>query len=366
MNNPYTLEPVYGEKFYGRERLIEQIEERRRVLVICARRMGGTSLLRQMEYKLEQKSEISLYMPLGNVKNPGDFESWLEYACYSKSKLLEEIGFNIEKVFNEAKDIQRILWNLDRNLREHEKRLFLLIDEADALAELNADFLKALRASFEMAPQIRLVLVARHGIPRKIQEKSSDWSTTAFFDGFEIYRLPSLNNTEAEDLIKQRRPGSADDDGLVEVDEDTVEKIRKLTNNHPFFIQSLCFTLFEEPNRLVSVSEEHLNDVYDRINETRIVEDSYNRLSLSQKDIVNLVSESSDLETNRTISFENLEQQIATSSAKRMLRTNLYELTVLSYLKEEPEREYSISNYFLKRWLRENIPPGGQEDEGSF
>lgn len=196
MNNPYTLEPVHGNKFYGRENLIEEVLKSQHALIVGIWGMGKTSLLKHIEYKLCSTSNVGLYFSVDGVNTLEDFKVRFERACELKYESLRALGFDAGEMFREGKNVVNILATLDSNLRSSSKQLFLLVDGAGALAKLDVGFLKELRTSLRPATQIHLVLAATQEI-YNLRDIWGDWPKSL--------TLSPLDNRESKGLIEQSK-----------------------------------------------------------------------------------------------------------------------------------------------------------------
>ena len=329
---PYTLNPVYGENFYGREKLIGNIlsSKNRRALIIGARKMGKSSLLQQLECKLKSNSHIVLYLSLKGIDKSEEFENNFKMVGQLNEKMIFDV------TFNETEDIQTVLRVINNKLQQRGKHLFLLVDDAENLAELESPFLDKLQISLEKATQINLILAGSQKI-YKLREVAADW-----FESFpNPWILGPLTNREANALITQ--------DKKIKVSGETIEDIREQTGNHPYFIQLLCSTLFESPKQLIPVSKAEKEKVYDKANQLGIIEQSYHLLSPLQQDIVIRIFENEFI----TVDTEKLRKEIDNSIGNGYNIDNeafegaLKSLRELGYIAED----YRISNYFLRKWL---------------
>ena len=329
---PYTLNPVYGENFYGREELIQNVlsSKNRRTLIIGARKMGKSSLLQQLECNLKS-SHITFYLSLKGIEKSEDFENYFKMIC----QLNEQMFFDV--TFNETEDIQTVLGILNNKLQKRDKHLFLLVDDAENLAKLEFQFLHKLVISLEEATQINLILVGSQEI-YKLREVSADW-----FESFpNPWILGPLTNQEANALITQNRK-------IKVSDKKTTEYIQKQTGNHPYFTQLLCSTLFESPNRLMPVSEVEIEKVYNKAKQFVIIEWLYHLLSPLQQDIIIHIYENESVIVDK----EKLRKEIDNSIGdgynidNEVFEDALNRLIELGYITES----YRISNYFLRRWL---------------
>ena len=340
MRNPYTMELVCdNNKFYDRWEIVEEIlsGKHKRMLIIGARKMGKTSLLKRVEYELDSTQNIGVYISLDGLTTEG-FKEWFEYASFLKYESFEKIGLDVGEVFSKSKDVFMVIRKLDANLKRERKYLFWLFDEAEALANLENEFLQDLRDIFEIASNIRLILSASENI-RELEKKSADWLAPPFLHDAKRYFLGPLDDSEAEALIRQTQSGLH-----IDVSDRNVAKIQQLTGNHPFLIQFLCGEFFKESGRLIDVSNEHLDIVYNKLVTISIMKDSYKNLSFLQQKIITCVSKFDQ------INVSELSANMMDSEGE-LLNKYLGELTALGYIKKSDEK-YSVSNYFCKRWLK--------------
>lgn len=342
MRNPYTPgPPVTQERFYGRIELIKEIlsGQERQILIIGAPRMGKTSLLQHLN---TTTSNINLYFSFETINSSKDFESLFEGACNRQSEL------DVKGVFNKAKSLRDILQALDENLQNIGIQMFLLLDEVHQLISLRFLFkknkiLKTLREFFDLK-QICLVLAADQSICR-LRQKS-------FLNNFQIKLLGPLEDDYAPRLIRQTQGCE------VNVPDGTIAKIRDLTADQPWLIQTLCFELFnEEKNSLDTVSWTHFDRVYSDIIERPIMRDVYKSLSRPQKRIIRRISEMEIFEDNEdeNVLLHNLSkvEKVKANEFESQI-DNLNELRELGYIKGNTTSGYNISNAFLRRWLKEN------------
>ena len=80
MKNPYTrypIDPKSDEKFnfYGREEYIDKIlsSDDKMMLILGARRMGKSSLLKQIEYLSNPPSYIGVYLNVADIDTQEEF-----------------------------------------------------------------------------------------------------------------------------------------------------------------------------------------------------------------------------------------------------------------------------------------------------
>jgi len=334
MINPYTISAIYGENFYGRKELIDDIlnSEGRMILILGSRRIGKTSLLKQIEYIANPSSYIAIYLPLDIIYSPDDFARMLGVSFIPKRESFEQMGFDIEDFRDE--NLFHNLMILDESLQTQNLQLFILCDEAERLISFDEIFLKEIREFFgHSARNIRLILAASQGI-----YKLNEISVPFLHDVPEII-ISRMTDDEAENLIRQTKLEKP-----VSVSDENVSKIQNFTDNQPFLIQCLCGVLYDD-GRLSDVTEDSLLETFERFRLSWVFEDSYQLLSSEQKQVLLQFPE------ERAISVRELCEKIERPFGEMELM--LDSLTKLCYIKKV-NGEYQISNYFFERWLRLN------------
>jgi TolB protein len=221
--NPYdTSRPVSEEKmFFGRDAVLAWVREnliggRRAFVLHGPRRIGKTSLLRHLAHHLPP-GYAPTFLDLRSVKHLNSQFSILN------SQVRESLG---------------------------DRQLMLMADNLEALAdtkgvELAHAFLSYLADMLKDEPWIRLILALRH--PGNFEGEHPHLFAIAAYR-----KLGSLNSTEAARLIREPVRD------MLDYDVGVTRRIMELTSNHPYFIQLLCYTLF---NRCARSGRATLPDV---------------------------------------------------------------------------------------------------------
>lgn len=339
MENPYIptpIEPKLGEKFYGRQEYIDKIlsSDDKIMLILGARRIGKTSLFKQIEYLSDPPSYIGVYLDLLRVKTQ---EKFADELCFSgQNEFFKQIQFDVEKLKGE--NLFESLSQLDGMLQQRGTQLLLLCDEAEKFIDFDEPFLKSMQSFIKYDSQmIRLIFTASQEI-YKLHDTCREWDTPPFLHGVPEVTLSRLAYDEAEGLIRQI---NSEGKPAIEVSSETVSEIQRLTDNHPFLIQCLCYVLYDDGG-LLDVTKQHLQKVFDNFPLSGIFFDLCKHLSPKQRMVllqfreVQKISESELSEKTELPSFE--------------IKLALHELTRLCYIKKL-DGEHQISNDFFKKWL---------------
>jgi len=346
--NPYIVGRwVTGANHYGRQRLTQYLLEIENpaTWLVGTRRMGKTSLLRQLEWLVESDPESDL-VPL----------FWDLQGCESAADLAYELGFTLESAAErfapygvvpadlQDKGAAFILRSLSRTLSRQGKRLFLLIDEAEVLIDIGCQepaVLGQLRKAMQ-EPWQRTIITSTKLLTR-LNEPDRAGNTSPFLFGFHPVNLWNLDAQAAQELVAQAQstlsltilPAQADD-------------ILVQTNRHPYLIQYLCHRLFEaddqgqgrlraitpediEPDHLLAgffdVDFQHLTST-----ERRILLTIAREVVIADKD---LYARLPDLEPGRINNF-------------------LYGMNKLGHVRRI-YGQWTAGNEFLRRWIQDNL-----------
>ena len=261
MRNPYTVGRwLRGADHYGREQLLEYLigAEDPAIWVVGTRRMGKTSLLRQLEWLLtrqEDASTVPLFWDLQGSETKDDFDYELFLAVEDEMPRFQAYGVDVSALY--GRDAIHILRTLQRALREHGKRLLLLIDEAEAwisLAKNDYQALARLRKAFQSGG-MRTIMTSTK-LLMQLNELTRNWLTSPFLFGFSLVHLWSLEPEASVRLALQEQSNTP-----VNVQQERIDEILRHTHRHPYLIQTLCYRLFEEERgngSLRAVREEDL------------------------------------------------------------------------------------------------------------
>ena len=164
---PYVVgQWVRGERFYGRTTQIEEILDghRNSIWLLGTRRIGKTSLLKQIEYIAETSPDrgyFPVFWDFQGAETPAELHLHFTDALLDAEDRLERIGVGLEDV--EAEDLFISLGRLRRQLRSRDLRLLLLCDEVEELIKLHRiapSLLGKLRRAMQSHEDTRSVLAS--------------------------------------------------------------------------------------------------------------------------------------------------------------------------------------------------------------
>lgn len=232
---------VRGRDHYGRRRPINHLlnVEAPAIWIVGTRRMGKTSLLRQLELETDRLDSdmVPLFWDLQGCESFDDLSYELFLALEDVADRFHALGVDVASMEN--KDAVAILRRLNRTLSERNKRLLVLIDEAETLIQIGHQepkWVGRLRTGFNDNRQ-RTVVTST-----KLLSLLSDVPAAGgapFLYGFSMVNLWSLDPESSEALVRQEQ-----NDHPVDVNNVVMEHILTNTNRHPYLLQYLCQRLF--------------------------------------------------------------------------------------------------------------------------
>ncbi len=345
MRIPYIVGRwVNDRNHYGRHRLFAYLlnTQDTATWIVGARRIGKTSLLRQLELLAARAGDglMPIFWDMQGCESSGDLSSELFLALEDCEHRLAPLGINIAEL--EGMDALAILRRLSRTLDASGRRLLLLIDEAEALiniAQREAAWLARLRRTLQ-DPMLKTIMASAKLLVR-LNELTADWPTSPFLFGFNLANLWSLDADSAVALIEQRQS-----DNPVRVDAEVIEEILLHTHRHPYLIQFLCQRLYEEdsngqgylrPPTEQDLEPDHLLGGFFLID--------FQQLTRLERRIMLAVGQ-------RTLTTEQeLLADLADENPQR-IRTFLWGMEKLGLIRRMFD-QLAIGNEFLRRWLLE-------------
>lgn len=230
-SHPFVIgQWVRGEKFFGRAALIDELLHGPRAAVWIAglRRMGKTSLLRELERRVLRAAD-SVYLPLyWDLEGAVDDDTLRESLLAGLDEARDR--FDCDRQW-EKLSTPEILRRLQSTTRSHNKRLLLLCDEGEALlalAQNDAPLLARLRRVLQGSEAVRCLLTATRRLARLETFEAAE--TSPFLHGF----TPPLYLSPFSEEEARRLTAQADFDVAVQA------QLFACTGGHPFLLQVLA------------------------------------------------------------------------------------------------------------------------------
>ena len=245
-HNPFVVgQWVRGENFFGREKIIAELlfGPRQAVWVAALRRMGKTSLLREVERRAAHETNSS-FLPLY-----WDCEGAIDDATLRESLLaaLDETvsALHVDNSW-ESLSTPEVLRKVQQEAKARGRTLFLLCDETEALlavAQNDPHLLARLRRALQ-SNNVRCILTATRRLAKL--ETFDEAGTSPFLQGFvpPLYLGP-WPETEARLLLAQ-----------AGFSLETQKELFQRSGGHPFLLQLLAKRTLELGN--LDQAYEHL------------------------------------------------------------------------------------------------------------
>lgn len=342
MRMPYVVGRwVRGRNHYGRERLIEQLLEGpdTAIWLVGTRRMGKTSLLRQLEVIASHPDSklVPLFWDMQGSRTVQDLSDELFFALEDVADRFQAIGIDVQSLFRQ--DAVTILRALARLVAERGRQLLVLIDESEVLIQIakeDPDWMGRLRRILQ-DDRVRSVVTSTR-LLSQLNQISHDWPTSPFLFGFSLVNLTKLEEGAARALVRQLQA-----DQPVEASDGVVDDVLIHTNGQPYLIQYLCQRLFDSDGvtgHLRHITDEDLATDHILAGFFQI---DFQHLSRSERRLVLAVAE-------LTIAKESELLAALSDLPPRRIKMLLYGLERLGYLRNV-FGQWAVGNEYLRRWI---------------
>jgi hypothetical protein len=333
MRNPFIAGSwVRGDNFFGRGAILREVLEGERdsLWVVGARRLGKTSLLKELEYRVQQSSQtpfVPLYWDLQGSGDARGLADGLLGSVEDSEAFRRATDIAVEDV--EGLSVADMLTTLIRRTVKSGWRLLLLVDEAEeflTVARNEPSVLPRLRRIFHKGPEVRTVFTATKRLAR-IDERT-DFATSPFLQGFipPVYLTP-LADDEAR-LLLARGKFSADE----------VQTVLERTANHPFLVQLIASRLFENRDLAATLDQVSADEMV-----ANFFSVDFQTLDGDERTLLEQVAREG------TRSRKDLAQAVRrTEDATDPL---IYGLRMMGYLTQDGG-QFRIGNWFFDRWLK--------------
>src|SRR5574341_305412 len=326
---------VRGEDFFGRSELVRELleGERHSLWVLGGRRLGKTSLLKELEYRV-QKSRETPFVPLyWDLQGSGDARGLAETLLASvedSEAFRRATDVLVEDL--ESQPVAEMLASLVRRTVRSGWRLLLLIDEAEELLVVgrgDATVLARLRRVLSRGSEVRTVITATRLLAR-VDEQAA-MPTSPFLQGFipPVYLTP-LTPAEGRTLLARGGFAAAD-----------TETVLERAACHPFLVQLIASRLFESRDLAVTLDQLAADEMV-----ANYFAVDFGTLEPVERDALSEVAR----EGRRT------RGELARTLARpeEDLDSPLYGLSMLGYLARDGDA-YRLANWFFERWLRRRV-----------
>jgi hypothetical protein len=326
---------VRGDDFFGRAPLIrEALEgERQSLWVLGARRLGKTSLLKELEHRVRRSREtpfVALYWDLQGSGDARGLADTLLSSVEDSEAFRRATDVDVDDL--ESLAVADMISTLVRRTVRSGWRLLLLVDEAEELLVVGRSdpgVIARLRRVVSRGPDVRTVLTATRLLARIDEEVPL--ATSPFLQGFipPVYLTP-LSPDEGRALLARGGFPAGD-----------VDLVAERTGCHPFLVQLLASRLFGSRDVAATIDQLAADEMV-----ANFFAVDFGTLEETERALLSEVA----LESRRT----RPELARALGRPEEDLDSPLYGLSALGYLGRDGEA-YRIGNWFFERWLRRRV-----------
>jgi len=339
--NPFIVGSfVRGEDFFGRQALVAEVleGERQSIWVLGARRLGKTSLLREIEHRVQRSRETPFVALYWDLQGSGDARGLAETLLSSvedAESFRRATDVAVEDL--ESLPIAEMIATLVRRTVRSGWRLLLLVDEAEELLVVGRGepaVLARLRRVLSRGPDVRTVITATRLLARVDEEARVP--TSPFLQGFipPVYLTP-LAPEDGRALLA-RGGFSAED----------VDLVLQRTNCHPFLLQLLASRLFESRDVAATLEQLAADEMV-----ANYFSVDFSTLEETERALL------SEVAREGPRSRRELAQALGRS--EDALATPIYGLSMLGYLARDGE-SLRLASWLFELWLRRRVSAGAR------
>jgi DNA-binding winged helix-turn-helix (wHTH) protein len=338
---PYVVgQWVRGERFYGRSAQIAEIlrGERDLVWLLGTRRIGKTSLLKQIELLSGADPEaefFAMYWDFQGVDTAAELHLNFSDALLDAEDRLRRLGIDVDEVT--ADDLFVALERLRRRLRSQGLRLLLLCDEVEELLGLQ-------RSEPSLLRKLRHALQSRDGIRTVLASTIRLWAlaghtddTSPFLHGFTppVY-IDRLTDDEARSLVSQSH---LQPEERPDIDDETMTEILGHCDNHPYLLQLVCKRFVESGQLAEAIGQVATDRMV-----SYFFSVDFDMLSATEQRIVHAIVETPE------ITRDGIRERLSVRADE--LDGCLRQLTDLGFIRHDGDGRFALANSFFQRWLR--------------
>ncbi|MDE5107792.1 MAG: ATP-binding protein, partial [Trichodesmium sp. St17_bin3_1_1] len=246
ISNPYIIgTPIrQKDKFYGRREIFDFIETQLRqnvkiILLQGQRRIGKTSVLDQISNFVDLKDFVFIKLSLEDKNSTNLEDLFEELAIEIKDYITDnlEIEENSISCHNSSEFPDKLHWFEQGFLPEvyetlEEKNVVLMLDEFDRLDKINQHTENRFYKYFKQIVTRDKKLFILPVIGKPIEDLSENFQNS--FRQATSEKIGLLDDSDTKELIINPTK-------KLKYKDTAIETILKLSANHPYFTQVLCF-----------------------------------------------------------------------------------------------------------------------------
>lgn len=361
MENPFRYgEPVVGKDFADRKKELEELKMEmlsgQNVIIYSPRRFGKSSLVYNAILSLEDQI-IPLWVDCYGVLTKKELaekiasealkhlklQNLLESAKRLFKKVTPKIRLGdtleVEFAFGEEETAFEESLELPQRLADHlEKRVVVVFDEFQEVAELGEDVLKKMRSKFQWQRDVTFVFI---GSRRSMMERIFRSAQSPFYNFGRHMVLGKIPKDEFREFILEKFKETG-----IEVEENIVNRVLELTGGHPYYTQKFCHRLWYVGKLKGSLKMEYVEETFRELvkeSEASYIE-IWDSLPLSQRKVLLAIARGErDLYSAEFF----IKYGFSSASSVQYSIKALREKELIHRI----NGEFEISDPFLRHWL---------------
>jgi hypothetical protein len=303
--NPFTLKEIAaGPAFCNRQKELSDLYRfagaAQNVLLYSPRRYGKTSLVRNVQNRLSGDNALTAYCDLFGVSSVEEIAGRIARSVYAITRKNESlfkksirfltsfrpvlspgpeggISVSVQPAFTvEAMELlESTLESLERFVHDVPEQVHIVLDEFQEISEIdNALRIEGRLRHYTQRMACGFVFV---GSRRRILLEMFNDRKRPFFQSSIHYELQALPRSELIEFIASRFS-----DAGKSIRSDQASQICDITRRHPYYVQKLCFFLFDRTPK--TVQDKNIHETFRLVleSEKALFESILRRLSAKQ------------------------------------------------------------------------------------
>jgi len=368
MDNPFKYgEAVTSDNFCNRKNEIKQlssyIRSAQNVFIYSERRLGKTSLIKEVIRVLQKKREIiAVYVDLQRASSPAKFletysSAIFEALLFRKEKIEKIASFfkrlipsielsiggfkvsfdfsktknGIEKALEETYDLPQVI------AQKYKKRVVVVFDEFQEIENFDGEeFEKKLRSFIQHHHNVCYIFM---GSKTSVILKMFSDPKRAFYKSSATYPLLPIPEKEMKHFIKRQFSKSG-----KSIADSFCKYIIDITNNIPYYVQFFSWNLWELSRR--TVNEQILSLAQEELlrSQNELFLNWFESCTLKQRTVLAALSQTKEIFSRDSIIKYNLDSPSSIQASLRELIKNS--------LVAKNKAGYQIIDPFFAIWLR--------------
>ena len=371
MKNPFVYgKEVLGDNFCNRisekKELYRDVVNSQNVIIFSQRRLGKTSLIKEVFGACQKKGILTIYVDLYAVLTEEDFVSIyakavagvalgnIEQRVKSAVKFFRKIRptFSVDQsgqmsysISIDKKEIvpslEDVLESVKRYADSKKKKAVVCFDEFQQIGQFKTDKIeKMMRSSFQKHKDIAYIFMGseKHHISDMFNNLNRPFYRSAKF-----FPLDKIEKRELFRFIRDKFQKSK-----KTIADDLINEIIDVCEAHPYYVQYLCHIIWEKAIDKRRANRDDFIESLDLLlkRESSTYEATWDLLTVKQKQVLMALANVSSEEKVFSSGFLQKHNLGSASTLQRTLRS-LIEKDLI----DKEGDSYTIIDVFFKKWL---------------